>query len=106
MNENMPCRTSREVSGLPNSLENLKTQRQLSMPEVPPRTCSAYFASPFCLLRIISSLIVRHRIIHFAINTPIMSVLCQFYVSFMSVLCQYNVYFWFYNQLVTNTLNT
>ena len=80
LNSNMPCCISREVCGPLNSLENLEARRQFSMPELPSRSPSPYFAPLRCLLRIIASFIM-----------PLTRELCQFYVSFMSVLCRFYV---------------
>jgi hypothetical protein len=82
LNSNMPCCISREVIGRLNSLENLESRRQLSMPELPSRSPSPYFAPLLCLLRIIASFIM-----------PLTRELCQFYVGSMSVLCQFYVSF-------------
>ena len=94
LNSNMPCCISREVSGPLNSLENLEPRRQLSMPELPPRAPSPYFAPLLCLLRIIASFIM-----------PLTRELCQFYVSFMSVLCQFDVCPLFHKYLIFSNLS-
>ena len=93
LNSNMPCCISREVSGPLNSLENLETRRQLSVPELPSQSPSPYFAPQRCLLRIIASFIM-----------PLTRELCQFYVSFMSVLCQFIVYSKLHNKLIIKSL--
>ena len=80
LNSNMPCCISGEVIGQLNSLENLETRRQLSMPELPSRLPSPYFAPLLCLLRIIASL-----------SSSLTFKLCQFYVGSMSVLCRFYV---------------
>ena len=58
----------------------------------------------FSLLRATALLTSHHRIIYYAINTRIMSVLCRFYVSSMSVLCQFSVYSKLHNKLIINSL--
>ena len=80
LNSNMPCCISREVIWRLNSLENSEARRQLSMPELPSRAPSPYFAPLLCLLRIIASFIM-----------PLTRELCQFYVGSMSVLCRFYV---------------
>ena len=80
LNSNMPSCISREVIGCLNSLENWEVRRQLSIPELPSRSPSPYFAPLRCLLRIIASF-----------TSPLTRYLCQFYVGSMSVLCRFYV---------------
>ena len=94
LNSNMPCCISREVIVRLNSLENLESRRQLSMPELPSRSPSPYFAPLLCLLRIIASFIM-----------PLTRELCQFYVGSMSVLCQFDVCHLFYKYLIFSDLS-
>ena len=95
LNSNMPCYISREVCGPLNSLENLETRRQFSMPELPPQSPSPYFAPLRCLLRIIASFIM-----------PLTREICRFYVGFMSVLCQFDVFLCSANLLIINNLSS
>ena len=104
LNSNMPSCISKEVTGCLNSLENWEVRRQLSIPELPSRSPSPYFAPLRCLLRIIASFTspLTRYLCQFYVS--FMSVLCRFYVGFMSVLCQFNVFLYSANLLIISDL--